>query len=235
MNKRQKLGQHFLKSQGIAQMIVDSAKITDSDTVLEIGTGKGILTPLLCKNAKKVISIEADKQLYDLANSKFDNYSNLKLNLGDGFKTMDSFSILVSNLPYSKSRKAIEWLIQKNFSHAILMIQKEFAEKLLTESKKERKAITILANYSLKIEKIIKVRKEQFNPPPKVDSIVLRLTRKKTVSAEMIKIVHQLFSYRRKTLQNILKQFGKQSSKDKRLDDLNGDEIIKIAKQIING
>ena len=234
MNKRQKLGQHFLKSQEIAQMIVDSAKITNNDTVLEIGTGKGILTPLLCKNAKKVISVEADKQLYDLANSKFGNYPNLTLNLGNGFKNMDSFSILVSNLPYSKSRHAIEWLIQKNFSHAILMIQKEFAEKLMTESKKERKAITILANYSLKIEEIIKVGKEQFNPPPKVDSVVLRLTRKKTISAEMIKTVHQLFSYRRKTLQNILKQFGKKSDKDKRLDDLNGDEIIKIAKQIIH-
>jgi 16S rRNA (adenine1518-N6/adenine1519-N6)-dimethyltransferase len=233
MKKNQKLGQHFLKSQKIAQIIVDSAKIQDDDTILEIGTGEGILTPLLCTNAKKVISLEVDKNLYSLAKTQFGNYSNLKLKHGDGFKIKEHFSILISNLPYSKSRHAIEWLIQQNFSHAIVMVQKEFAEKLLTDSKKERKAITILANHSLKIEKILKVGKEQFHPPPKIESLVLRLTRKKTVSDEIIKTVNKLFSYRRKTLHNILKQFGKKSEDDKRLDDLNGDEIIKIAKQII--
>jgi len=233
MKKRKKLGQHFLKSQKIAQLIVDFAKIKNDDIVLEIGTGKGILIPLLCENAKKVISVEADKHLHSLAKTQFENYSNLKLKHGDGFKTKENFSILVSNLPYSQSRHAIEWLIQQNFSHAIVMVQKEFAEKLLTDSKKKRKAITVLANHSLKIEKIIKVGKEQFNPPPKVDSLVLRLTRKRIMSDEIIKTMNKLFSYRRKTLQNILKQFGKKSEDNKRLDDLNGDEIIKIAKQII--
>ena len=57
MNKRKDLGQHFLKSKTIARSIVDSAKITRNDIVLEIGTGHGILIPYVCKNAKQVFSI----------------------------------------------------------------------------------------------------------------------------------------------------------------------------------
>ncbi len=90
-----------------------------------------------------------------------------------------------------------------------------------------------MANYGLDIKEIMKVGKNNFFPPPKVDSVVLELTRKKLASKELIQTVNKLFSYRRKTLQNILKQFGKNIKSDKRLDDLSGDEIIKIAKQII--
>ncbi len=229
MKKRQRLGQHFLTSDKIAKQIISAAKPSKQDTVLEIGTGKGILVSQLCKNAKKVISIEADKNLHDAAKSKFSDITNLTLKYGDGFKSKDNFSIFVSNLPYSESKNAIEWLIQRKFLRAVVMVQKEFAQKLL----KEKKAISVLANYGLDIKEIMKVGKNNFFPPPKVDSVVLELTRKKSASKELILTVNKLFSYRRKTLQNILKQFGKNIKSDKRLDDLSGDEIIKIAKQII--
>ncbi|MFB5645941.1 MAG: rRNA adenine N-6-methyltransferase family protein, partial [Nitrosopumilaceae archaeon] len=139
----------------------------------------------------------------------------------------------VSNLPYSKSRDAMEWLIQKKFSRAVVMVQKEFAEKLQTKSKKDRKAITVLAQYAFEIEPIIKVSKNNFSPPPKVDSVVLKLKSKNVVSKGLIKTVNKFFSYRRKTIQNILKQFGIENNSTKRLEELDGDEIIKIAKQII--
>ena len=112
------------------------------------------------------------------------------------------------------------------------MVQKEFAEKLMTTSS-NRKAISILANHSFEIRKILNVGKNNFNPPPKVDSIVLELKKKKTLSSEIIKTVNKIFSYKRKTIQNILKQFDKKSNDQRRLDELSGDEIIKIAKQII--
>jgi len=63
MIKRRSLGQHFLISESIAKSIVSFAKITKDDVILEAGTGKGILTPLLCHNAKQVISIEKDPVL----------------------------------------------------------------------------------------------------------------------------------------------------------------------------
>ena len=232
MKKRQRLGQHFLKSEKIAQNIVDAAKLSKHDSVLEIGTGRGILIPFLCKNAKQVMSFETDKKLYHDAKVHH-SISNLKLKLGDGFKSKENFTVFVSNLPYSKSRDAMEWLVQKKFSRAVIMVQKEFAEKLETKLKKKRKAISVLAQHAFDIEPVIKVSKTNFTPQPKVDSVVLKINSKKVVSKELIKTVNKLFSYRRKTIQNVLKQFGKVSDSTKRLDELDGDEIIKIAKQII--
>ncbi len=231
MRKRQRLGQHFLISQSVAKKIVSTAKITIDDIVLEIGTGHGILIPYLCKKAKKVISIESDKKLYLESKSKFKNLSNLVLKHGNGFKSSDNFSILVSNLPYSQSRLAMEWLIQKKFSRAILMVQKEFAEKILA-SGKDRKAISILVNHSSDVELKMKVNRSNFFPVPNVNSTVIKLTRKKQVSKNLINTVNQLFSYRRKKIQNISKKLGLKLNSEKRLDELSGDEIIKIAKQI---
>ena len=231
MRKRKRLGQHFLASENVAKSIVSAAKLTKNDIVLEIGTGRGILVPLLCNKAKKVISIEYDKVLYHDAALKFSNISNLTLKHGNGFKTNEKFSVFVSNLPYSQSRKAIEWLIQKNYSKAVIMVQEDFAKKLLN-NQKNHKAISVLVNYATDIVPILNVKKTNFFPQPKVHSTVIKLTRKKSVSKNLIQTVHKLFSFRRKTLQNILKQFGENIQSEKRLDDLTGDEIIKIAKRI---
>jgi len=231
MRKRQRLGQHFLISQTVAKKIVEAAKITKKDVVLEIGTGRGILVPLLCEKAKHVISIESDYALYKNAKESFSDIDNLELVHGDGFKSSQKFSIFVSSLPYSKSRDAMEWLIQKEFFRAVVMVQKEFYEKLIAKGK-NRKAISVLVNHSTEIEKIINVNKTNFNPPPKVDSVVLRLNRKKTISKELIQTTNKLFSYKRKNLKNILKQFGKNTESDKRLEELSSEEIINIAKKI---
>ena len=228
--RRQRLGQHFLVTQSVAKKIVEAAEITKKDTVLEIGTGRGILVPLLCEKAGKIISVESDQTLYDTAKEKFSGISNLTLLHGDGFKTEEKFSIFVSNLPYSKSRDAMEWLVQKKFTRAVVMVQKEFAEKI---AEKNTKAVSVLVNHAADIESIINVNKNNFSPPPKVDSVVLKLTRKNTIPKELIQVVNKLFSYKRKKIQNVAKQFGKLIESDKRLEDLSGDEIISLAKQIL--
>ncbi|MCE9653173.1 MAG: ribose ABC transporter permease [Nitrosarchaeum sp.] len=233
MIKRKRLGQHFLTSNTIARSIVSEAKITKNDVVFELGTGLGILTPLLCEHAKKVISIDTDRELYEKAKSRFSNIDNLVIELGDGFKTQDKFSIFVSNLPYSKSKDAIEWLANIPFSHGVIMVQKEFTEKLLTKSTKSRRSVSIIANHAFEIEKFLDVGKNNFSPPPKVDSVVLKITKKKSLEKDLIHVINKMFSYRRKTIQNIFKQFGKETLIDKRLDDLSGDEIIDLAKEIL--
>jgi len=233
MNKRQRLGQHYLTSNTIAKSIVNAAKITKKDTVLEIGPGKGILLPHLCNEAQRVISIEADRQLYGNLVKKFSNVSNLILKCGDGFKTNEKFSVFVSNLPYSKSKTAMEWLIQRKFSCAVIMIQKEFANKLESTTGKNRKAISVLVTYATRMDKVINVSKNNFSPPPKVESIVIRLTSRRALSKELIQTVNRIFSYRRKNIQNIAKQFSVSIKSEKKLDELSGDEIIKLAKKII--
>ena len=230
--KRQRLGQHFLLSQNIAKSIVDAAQITKRDLVLEVGTGKGILIPYLCQKAKSVVSIETDERLYSDAILKFSQIRNLELMYGDGFDADVDFTVFVSNLPYSESKRAIEWLVQKKFSRAVIMVQTEFAEKILSMGKKEMRAISVIATHAFDIERVMSVGKNNFGPPPKVDSVVLRLEQKRVLSAKTVESVTKLFSYRRKTVGNIFKKFGKTIRSDKRLEELDGDEIIRLAKQI---
>jgi len=233
MKKRQLLGQHFLVSQSTAKSIVDFAEITKKDTVLEIGTGRGIMIPYLCETAKKVISVEKDKELYSQAIERFENFPNLTLKQGDGFKMELDFTIFVSNLPYSESRNAIEWLAQTKFSHAVIMVQKEFAEKLVAKpGSKNHKAITVIANHCAEIKHIVSVKRLDFSPPPKVESVVLKLIKKQEISRDLIKTINKLFSYRRKTLHNVAKQFGILVDSNKRFEDLTNGEIINLAKQI---
>jgi len=233
MIKRKRFGQHFLNSNSIAKSIVSEAKITKNDVVFELGTGLGILTPLLCKKAKHVISVDVDACLIENAKSVFSNIDNLILKSGDGFQTKDSFSIFVSNLPYSKSKEAIEWLAESSFSHGVIMVQKEFAEKLLAKSSKKRKAVSVIADYAFKIKILSDVGKNNFSPPPKVDSVILQIVKKNIMSKNLIQVINKIFSYRRKTVGNILKQFNKESIIAKRIDDLSGDEIINLANQIL--
>ena len=233
MIKRKRLGQHFLNSNSIAKFIVSEAKITKNDIVFEIGTGQGILTPLLCENAAKVISIDVDEKLVRDAKSKFSDIHNLVLKSGDGLKNYDIFTIFVSNLPYSRSKDAIEWLAQTSFSHGVIMVQKEFADKLLATSSKQRKAISIIATSAFEITMLSKVGKNNFSPPPKIDSVILKIVKNNNLSKDLIQTINKIFSYRRKTIKNILKQFHKETTVDKRVDDLSVEEIISLANKIL--
>ena len=233
MIKRKRLGQHFLTSNSMAKSIVSEAKITKNDIVFEIGTGRGILTSLLCQKADKVISVDLDDELIMDAKSKFSHFNNLILKSGDGLKKKDLFTVFVSNLPYSRSKDTIEWLAQTPFSHGAVMVQKEFADKLLAKSSKNRKAISIIATSAFKITSVLKVGKDNFSPPPKIDSVVLKIIKKDNLSKELIQTINKIFSYRRKTVKNILKQFDKESDICKRVDDLSVEEIISLAKQIL--
>ena len=233
MNKRHSLGQHFLISSQVAHSIVDLVGIKRGDVILEVGTGKGILTPHLCARAKKVISIEKDPGLYREAKKAFGGVKNLALEQGDAFERDGvEFDVFVSNLPYSESRNAIEWLAQRRFSHAVVMVQKEFAQKLFSKGGGCRRAVTVIASYCMDMEELMDVTKTSFQPPPKVDSVVLSLKQKRTLSKDLIAAVNTLFSFRRKTIRNIARKFGLVVDSDKRIDDLSDSEIIDLARKI---
>ena len=231
MSIRKKLGQNFLNSKSIAKFIVDSAKISKNDVVYEIGIGRGILTPFLCQQSKIVISVEKDYKLYEETLTKFTKIKNLKIIHGDGFKQHQKFDIFVSNLPYSESKKAIQWMLMNNFTHGIVMVQYDFAKKLLAE-KQERKAVSVLAQSGFEMKILKKVGKENFTPNPKIDSAIMLFSRKDTFSKELIQSVNLLFSFRRKKLQNIGKKLGIEIESNLRLEEMNNNEIIKFAKKI---
>ena len=231
MSIRKKLGQNFLNSKSIAKFIVHSAQISKNDIVYEIGIGKGILTPFLCEQSRNVISVEKDYQLYEETSTKFSKIKNLKIIHGDGFKQHEKFDIFVSNLPYSESKKAIHWMLMNKFTYGVVMVQYDFAKKLLAKNH-ERRAISVLAQSGFEMKILKTIGKENFSPKPKIDSSIMSFTRKSTFSKELIQSVNLVFSFRRKKLQNIGKKLGIEIESDQRLEEMNNNEIIKFAKKI---
>ncbi len=230
MIKKKRLGQHFLNSDTIARDIATNAKISKHDAVFEVGTGYGILTALLCDMAREVISVDIDKRLIDDARIKFAHIENLTLECGDGFTGTRNFTVFVSNLPYSQSRAAIEWLSQQDFVRGTIMIQDEFAKKLAVPTSR---AVSVIANYCFEMSTCMHVSSNNFLPPPKVDSVVICIRQKRRLGISMIKAINHIFAYRRKTVKNIMRQFGISSDMQCRIDNLSVEEIIDIARQIV--
>ena len=233
------LGQHMLVDMRILDKIVSAAHIDKEEIVLEVGAGEGILTAELCKYAKRVISYEVDTKLYRKAQKQLSSqFKNLELINADLFKINDShfFNVFVSNLPYSRSRDAIEWLFTQEFDRAILMVQKEFADKLAaTPGSKNYRAISALAAHCFAIEELFKVRRESFEPQPKVESLVIRITPVHLVTREVTRNIHLLFSRRNKKASYVAAELGTivdANYGNKKIDQLEPRHLIRMAELI---
>ena len=224
MNQRHHTGRHYLRSQSVANLMAETARITADDDVLEIGTGKCAITPLL--GGKNVTTYETDMKMHAKAVSVLEKHPNIRPVCGDGFKSKEHFDVFVSSLPYSQSRRAIEWLVQKKFSRAVIMVQEEFARKLYAKSGGQRKAVSVLACYAFDMKRISSVSPQSFDPPPRVESVILYLEQKRTIPLKTIREINRIFSYRRKTLSNIP---GFKIKSDARLDDLSCEQIMEAA------
>lgn len=232
MNKRRLLGQHMLIDNGILRTIADYAELDRNDVVFEIGTGNGELTAELCKRAKRVISYEVDEQLNKEAQNTLGKHSNLILINGDGFKANHDFDVFVSNLPYSRSRVTIEWLAERDFDRAIVMVQKEFAAKLLASNGKNYRAVSALAQHCFDIEQIMQVGKNSFYPRPKVDSVLLKIVKKRKVSKDVVRALKFLFSFRGKKLSSVGRKLGINENSDMRVERLSPEEAVRLAEKI---
>ncbi len=199
------------------------SRTTQHDTVLEVGTGHGILTEKLCRDAGHVISIESDPIIYERVTSRLGSTPNLTLTHGDGFKTNTTFDVFASNLPYSQSRRAVEWLATKTFRCGAIMVQDEFARKL-TRMGTNMRAISVVWQSAFRIVKSLMVNPESFEPPPRVKSVVLAFEKFDTIHQNTIRKLHQLFSQRRKILYR--------DPYPRRLDDLNASQVIEFVKTI---
>ena len=196
------LGQNFLTDKEIAKNIVDSCNFSESDDVVEIGPGEGILTELIAGRVKSFTVIEIDSFYYNLIKGKFSfsgkltankietvdiqygsffkivNEDALKFDYNSLGKTLNSKLRVISNLPYEISSPIIDKFIKYKdvFCDFTLMFQKEFAERLYAlENDSQRGALSVIAGLNFNIKKLFEVGKSNFNPVPKVDSTVLRL------------------------------------------------------------
>lgn len=224
------LGQHFLADRHVLGRIIAASALGKGETACEAGTGSGVLTEELCKHAGHVISYEVGRGLYENAQSL--GFENLQLVNADLFKVKDvNFDVFVSNLPYSRSRDAMQWLATMRFKRAIVMVQREFADKISASPGDETyRAISAICSYCFKIERLFSVGKDAFNPPPKVESEVLRLVPVNTITPDAIKKVNGLFSQRNKKATKVASRMGVQADfGDRRIDQLEPEEIMRIA------
>lgn len=236
---KKKLGQNFLIDPNIAQLEINYANINKDDIVLEVGPGRGILTNLLAKKAKKVIAIEIDKNLFESlketlpSNVILINNDILKINL----KYLPKFNKVVSNLPYWISSPFTFKLLEYNFDLAILLYQKEFAERIVAKpGSKKYSRLSVNVYYKSKCSLLRIISKDVFYPVPKVDSAVVKLIPRKTspfyVENEIFfkDFLNVIFSQRRKKIKNIIKSkygisLNNSYFKNKRVDNLTPKEL----------
>ncbi len=188
---KKSLGQNFLKNDSVISDIVNSSDITNEDIILEIGPGQGILTRALSKKAGKVIAIELDDRLIPVLESEFESVDNikiihddiLKLNIEEFSKTQElkhkTYKV-IANIPYYITAPIIRLFLEsKNQpSEIILMVQKEVAERL-SANPGGMSLLAVSAQYYANVEYLFTVSREDFDPVPKVDSAIIKLTIKK--------------------------------------------------------
>lgn len=204
----------MLKDGRIIEKLIEAAEITENETVYEAGTGEGTLTKELCKRAKSVVWFEIDHGLFKKSYSKLmPAFPNLELINGDLFEfPYFVFDVFISNLPYSRSRDALQWLALQKFTRAILTVQKEFADKLQARPGDENyRSITVITQHCFTMKELFHVSKGSFDPQPGVESTVMKLVPRKSaipITRATIKNMNLLFSCRKKKLLSVLKKYN---------------------------
>ena len=205
---RKSMGQHFLIDHAVIERQVGYAKIKKGERVLEVGAGLGFLTEELVKAGAEVTAVESDRKFCEYLRGKFG--SSLRLIEGDATKVdLPDFDKAVSNLPYQISSEiTFRLLEQKRFELAILMYQKEFAERMVAgEISALYGRLSVMAAYRADCEILEIVNRRAFWPQPKVDSAVVlmkwRAPRFQPKDERLfVDVVRVLFSHRRKKISN---------------------------------
>ena len=221
---RKHLGQHFLINKSAIKKIITALNLQPSDTIIEIGSGKGALTfPLLeeCKKiGGKILAIEKDPQLAGDLELGIRNYRGIEILRGDVLKILptlihnSSFIIpnykIVGNIPYYITGKLLRILseLENKPSLTVLMIQKEVAERICAKPPRAN-LLAAVVQFWAEPKIIFTLKPRDFNPPPKVNSAVIELeSRIQSLESRTIKnyykLIHVIFKQPRKTLLNNL-------------------------------
>ena len=207
------LGQNYLIDKNKRDQIVNFGNISNDDVILEIGAGIGTLTIEIAKKAKKVIAIEQDPKICEiLANRlKEEKISNVELINDDALKVdFPKFTKIISNLPYQISSPITFKFLDYDFDLAVLMYQKEFADRMNGEvASKNYSRLSAMLYFRCDVEKLTDVSQESFIPKPQIDSTVVKLTPKENqISPDEFKVYSKftkaLFQHRNKKIRNAL-------------------------------
>lgn len=244
------LGQHFLEDKNVARRIVESLPIQEKTSVLEIGPGMGILTQFLINQPLiDLVAIEIDHESVIYLHKHF---PDLKVIEGD-FLQLDLQKIfpgefyIIGNFPYNISSQIFFKLLEnKDIIPSLTgMVQKEVAKRLAAlPGSKIYGILSVLLQAYYKVEYLFTVDENVFQPPPKVKSAVIQLTRNENLNIgcneKLFKtVVKTAFNQRRKTLRNSLRplveknhEIYKNSFFDKRPEQLDVAAFIQLTNQI---
>ena len=218
---RKRFGQNFLHDAGVIDRILRAIHARPGERMLEIGPGQGALTAGLLGSGAELDVVELDKDLIPILNHQFAGRDNFRLHQGDALK-FDFTSLgaaphslrVVGNLPYTISTPLIFHLLDNAglIRDMHFMLQKEVVERLAAgPGGGDWGRLSIMVQYHCKVEHLFNVGPGAFNPPPKVDSAIVRLVPHETLPHPakdhrlLERIVREAFNQRRKTLRNTLK------------------------------
>ncbi|MGD1714392.1 16S rRNA (adenine(1518)-N(6)/adenine(1519)-N(6))-dimethyltransferase RsmA [Dapis sp. BLCC M172] len=226
---RKRFAQHWLRSDKALNKIVQAAELSNSDRVLEIGPGTGILTHRLLSLAASVVAVEIDRDLCQKLVKKIGGVENFLLLQGDilsldletnlaQFPTFQNPNKVVANIPYNITGPILEKLlgtiaqpVANTYDLIVLLLQKEVADRICARpDSKAYSSLSVKIQYLAKCEFICDVPAKAFYPPPKVDSAVIRL-RPQLIEPQannpkqMETLVKLGFASKRKMLRNNLK------------------------------
>ena len=218
---RKSLGQCFLTDRRIAERIVALADLTPQDRVVEIGSGAGILTRILARQAGEVIAIEVDPRWHARLEPEFHAAPHVRLVRGDAldypFEAIPSPYKVVANLPYYISTPVLFRLLEARarISRMVLMLQREVVDRMVAgPGSKAYGTLSLTVAYAAEVRKAFNVPSACFTPRPAVASAVVIVTPRPAPAIAvrdeptLVNVIRAAFSHRRKILGNALKDGG---------------------------
>jgi len=241
---RKREDQHFLTDDFVLEREVGYAGITGEDTVLEIGAGPGVLTEKITAKAGKVVVIEKDARFKPI----LDDIPGVEVIIGDAMEVeWPAFNKFLSNLPYTISSALTFKLLENDFDVAVLCYQKEFADRMVAlPGTSDYSRLSVNCSLRAHVELMETVPFNKYWPQPKVNSAIVRLTKKQTgLPAAFDGVCKALFQHKNKKVRNALvDSFHEISSdegavkvwveslwgiKDKRVRELTPGEVVGIS------
>jgi len=217
INPKKFLGQNFLVQPSLYQKMSTYAEIGKSDVVLDAGAGFGFLTRFLSDKCKTVVAVEKDPQVAKILKEQVKALNNVIVIEGDVLKAeLPPFNKVVAIPPYYLSSLLVMWILGKHVDCAIMILQKEFGDRLVaTVGSEEYGWLTVVASQRAEIELLDAVPREMFHPSPEVGSVLLSLKPHDIQPFEVenevvfVRLVKWLFTQRNKKLAKALVPYMK--------------------------
>ena len=246
---RKRLGQHFLSDSAKIEEI--TAAIGPSDTLVEIGPGRGALTLPLAGQTRHLIAVEKDPVLAEYLEHQFAGNPGVSIRCADALhedlSTYPRGLRLAGNLPYNVATALLQrWMeLRTHLADLTVMVQREVAQRLAAPpGDSSRGQLSVAVQLLMQVEQLLEVEPECFEPPPQVVSTVVRLVPKESLPireeerTDFMRLVRQAFASRRKTLRNNLPETPDSVWVETKIDfrrraeALSGEEFVRLFRAI---